>query len=354
MYGAEGPEIIIWDITYACPLRCVHCYSESGRRPSRQLRSPADGLRVADAFLALKPRVVSLAGGEPLLVRNLLDIARKLTDASVSTCLYTSGWLFDETLPDRLAEVFGQITVSVDGARKATHDLVRGRAGSFDRAMTALGHLDTAAARRAAAGDKPLNFTVEYVVLRSNIGELEDFVRLMAERFPRLTSITFNAAAPAGLGSGIEFGETELLFDDQMELLVSPEFRERLQRAAGDGIRVYTTDNLGLVRPPDPRLPRDGSHVMQVEPDGEVRWMPVYEGSVGNLLHDDPHAVWARAKERWLDPGVLETLEPVRTVRQWAHAVRELNDRFAADADRERLARRKAPVPVALSARPAR
>ncbi|QCX79847.1 Antilisterial bacteriocin subtilosin biosynthesis protein AlbA [Streptomyces sp. YIM 121038] len=352
MDGAEGPEIIIWDITYACPLRCVHCYSESGRRPARHLRSAADGLRVADAFLALKPRVVSLAGGEPLLIKNLLDIAGKLTAASVSTCLYTSGWLFDEGLPDRLAEVFSQITVSVDGAHAATHDRVRGRAGSFDRALTALGHLDAAAARRAAAGLGPLNFTSEYVVLRSNIGELEDFVRLMARRFPRLGSITFNAAAPAGLGSGVEFGETELLFDEQLEHLVSAEFRRRLQDIAGPDIRVFTTDNLGLVMPPDPRLPRDGSHVMQVEPDGEVRWMPVYEGSVGNLLHDDPHAVWARAKERWADPDVLGVLEPVRTVREWARAVRLLNDRFASDADRERLEKRKAPVPVALTARP--
>ncbi|MEI5097865.1 radical SAM protein [Streptomyces sp. PmtG] len=354
MHDAEGPEIIIWDITYACPLRCVHCYSESGRRPSRQLRSAEDGMRVTDAFLALKPRVVSIAGGEPLLIRNVLDIARKLTDASIATCLYTSGWLFDETLPDRLAEVFSQITVSVDGARAATHDRVRGRAGSFDRAMTALGHLERTAVRRAAAGLGQLNYTVEYVVMRSNLDELEDFVRLVADRFPHLASITFNAAAPSGLGSGVEFGETELLFDEQMERLVTKEFQEGLRSLASEHTRVFTTDNLGLIMPPDPRSPRDGSHVMQVEPDGEVRWMPVYEGSVGNLLRDDPYAVWARAKERWGDPYVLRTLKPVRTVREWAAAARQLNDRFAAPADRERLERRKGPVQVAVTARPAR
>ncbi len=29
-----APVYVNWDLTYACPLRCIHCYSESGRRPS--------------------------------------------------------------------------------------------------------------------------------------------------------------------------------------------------------------------------------------------------------------------------------------------------------------------------------
>ncbi|OLF14624.1 radical SAM protein [Actinophytocola xanthii] len=344
-----GPEIIIWDTTFACPLRCVHCYSESGRRPSRQLRDPADMLRLADAFIALKPSVVSLAGGEPLLIRNILAIAEKLSAAGISTCIYTSGWLFDESMPDKLAEVFNQISVSVDGASAETHDRIRGRAGSFDRASRALELLDQAARRRVDEGRRPPAFMLEFVVIRSNFDEIERFVATMSSRYPRLKAISFNAAAPSGLGSGVVFGETELLHDDQLELLVSAEFRARLQDAAGEEISVSTTDNLGLVRPPSRSRHREESSVMQVEPDGAVRWMPVYEGSVGNLLEEDPYVVWSRAMDRWTDPFVVETLAPVRTVRQWAEAVRRLNDRFGAEADRERIERRAVPLAIVPS-----
>ncbi|OLZ64220.1 hypothetical protein AV521_36125 [Streptomyces sp. IMTB 2501] len=55
----------MWDTTYACPLRCSHCYNESGRRPARQL-SPADMLRVAGALIDFGPRVVALSGADPL------------------------------------------------------------------------------------------------------------------------------------------------------------------------------------------------------------------------------------------------------------------------------------------------
>ncbi|MGW6012487.1 radical SAM protein [Streptomyces sp. NPDC055210] len=353
MYVSDGPEIIIWDTTYACPLRCVHCYSESGRRPTRQLRQKEEVLRVTDTFIALKPRVVSLAGGEPLLIKGIFDVARKLTDAGISTCIYTSGWVFDTSMPDKLAEVFNQVTVSIDGATAETHDQIRGRAGSFERALEALRLLDQEAARRAEGGLRPLNFTVEYVVVRSNFDQVEEFARTISDRYPRLSSITFNAAAPSGLGSSVEFGKTELLHDDQMAKLVSEEFRARLQEVARKTTRVFTTDNLSLIMPPDPLAEGNDAQVMQVEPDGEVRWMPVYEGSVGNLLNEDPHVIWERAKARWADPFVMETLSPVHTVREWAEAVRQINDRFGSEADRTRIERRaKGPVPVKV--RPSR
>jgi MoaA/NifB/PqqE/SkfB family radical SAM enzyme len=352
MNVAQGPWSIIWDITYACPLRCVHCYSESGRRPTRQLRDAEEILRVVDAFIALKPKVVSLAGGEPLLIKNILEVAGKLREAGISTCIYTSGWRIDESTPARLAEVFNQVAVSVDGPDAGLHDRIRGRAGSFERAMNALRLLNEEAERRARAGEKRLNFTAEYVVLRSNFDRMEEFAEIVSARFPYLASISFNAAAPSGLGSTLEFGRTELLHDDEMAQLASGEFRARLQDRAGDQVRVFSTDNLALVGPPDPLAEVDGSHVMQVEPDGEVRWMPSCEGSVGNLLTEDPYLIWARAKKRWRDPFVVGTLSPVRTVRQWAQAVHVLNDRFCADTERprvQRLAKGMLPLTVTSS-----
>src|SRR5262252_8344232 len=74
------PSAVNWDLTYACPLRCGHCYSESGRRPSRQLPLPSL-LRIADEILAVRPvPTVTFTGGEPLVVRGVLDVARHLKE----------------------------------------------------------------------------------------------------------------------------------------------------------------------------------------------------------------------------------------------------------------------------------
>src|SRR6266542_911684 len=72
------PRLVNWDLTYACPLRCEHCYSESGRRAARQLPH-VDLLRIADVLLALSPvPEVVFTGGEPLLVRGVVELAERL------------------------------------------------------------------------------------------------------------------------------------------------------------------------------------------------------------------------------------------------------------------------------------
>src|SRR5205814_2199850 len=65
MPGESLPSVVLWEITYACPLRCTHCFSESGRRPSRQ-PPLADMLRIADVLVAMRPRVVHRTGGRAL------------------------------------------------------------------------------------------------------------------------------------------------------------------------------------------------------------------------------------------------------------------------------------------------
>nr|WP_123678045.1 radical SAM protein [Couchioplanes caeruleus] len=80
------PSDVIWDITYACPLRCIHCYSESGRRPTRQLGAP-DLLRVADALIAMRPSDIAIAGGEPLVVPDLFAVAERFSRSGISVTL---------------------------------------------------------------------------------------------------------------------------------------------------------------------------------------------------------------------------------------------------------------------------
>ncbi|MGA4837872.1 radical SAM protein [Streptomyces sp. G45] len=151
MTRCSGPEVVVWDTTYACPLRCSHCYSESGRRPSRQL-GPQDMLRVADALIALRPRVVALSGGEPLVVRGLFEVADRLRAAGVNLSINTSGWVMTRALAERLADRFDEVIVSLDGATAEVHDRIRGRQGSFGRVLAALAVLDEVCGERGAAG----------------------------------------------------------------------------------------------------------------------------------------------------------------------------------------------------------
>ncbi|TDB93810.1 radical SAM protein [Micromonospora fluostatini] len=336
----ERPADVVWDITYACPLRCTHCYSESGRRPSRQL-DPADLLRVTDALIALRPGWIALAGGEPLLVRGLAEVARRIRAAGIGVALYTGGWsLPDWTAADLLTE-FDRVNVSVDGATPAVHDRVRGRAGSFERAMATLEQFDGEAARLRAAGRRCAEFGVDCTVVRSSFDQLDQLCTRLADRLPNLDFVWFGAAMPIGLASRPSFVDAELLDDDQADALADPATGERLRALMPETVTVVVQDNRMLQVHPD-HLARGWYPFLQVEPDGAARAMPIYEGTVGSLLTEDPGEVWRRCVQRWSDPFVTATLGPVRTMRDWAEATRRLDQHFGDRLVRARIDRRPA------------
>ncbi|MCK2244163.1 MULTISPECIES: radical SAM protein [unclassified Crossiella] len=343
----ECPSDIVWDVTYTCPLRCSHCYTESGRRPSKQL-SHEEMLRVADALTSLRPATILLAGGEPLAVRRLPEIVDRITGAGVDVVLYTSGWSLRPELIESVVAKCAAVYVSVDGPTAATHDLIRGRAGSFDRTMAALRLLDEYAADQRARGATPVEFGLDATVVRTSFDQLELFCTDVVPRFPGLTRLSFGAAMPIGLASRPEFVEHELLTDEQSDALIAPEYGRRLQSLAPPGVQVSVRDYRGVQYRPD-LLAQGLIPSMEVEPDGRVRAMAIYEGTVGSLLEDPPAELWARSVARWSEPFVVEALAPVRTMRDWAEAARRIDYHYGTAEDRARIEARPVFLPLTPS-----
>jgi MoaA/NifB/PqqE/SkfB family radical SAM enzyme len=326
MAPSSGPKVVVWDTTYACPLRCVHCYSESGRRPHRQL-SPEDMVTVVDRIIELRPSLVDLTGGEPLLVNGITDIAARIRDAGSTPAIYTGGWPLRASMLPALARCGSRVIVSVDGPDAATHDRIRGRAGSFDRAMAALAMLDA---------DGSIPFGIDSTVMRGNIDALPRFCTEIAPRFPRLRRISFKGVAPVGLASRMSFADAELLTDEQIAEFGSPEFAGRLRALAPGTVHIDVETNLGIRMLPSAR-DASGFETMFVEPDGDVRGMTVYEGTVGSLLREPGSVLWQRCMQRWDDPFVVEALSSVRTMRDWSVAARRIDYHFGSPEVRARI-----------------
>ncbi|MEA2465869.1 MAG: hypothetical protein QOJ98_3616, partial [Acidobacteriota bacterium] len=312
-----NPRYIVWDLTYACPLRCSHCYAEAGRRAAMEMR-PEDMLRVIDALISLQPTGVMLSGGEPLLVKAIFDIAKRLTEGGVEVLLYTGGWVFEPEMVEPILNLFSRVSVSIDGATAEVHDRIRGRAGSFDRALNALSLLDRGARERREKNERSPWIGVDYVVMQSNVHQLRDFCRDIAPRFPGLDFISFGSVIPSGLATRVEFVEHEMLSEEQTSALGAGELERELQAMVPEWLEVTTTDNQRLQMRPDLLIDGIGMPALHVEPDGQVRAMCSYEGTVGNLLQESPALLWQRALERLGDPFVLEALTPVRTTKEWA------------------------------------
>lgn len=333
------PSVILWEVTYACPLRCPFCYSESGLRPARAL--PVDEmLRVADRLLTIHPRVVHLSGGEPLLAAGLFPAAERLQRGGVQVVLTTSGFGLDAEAARAIGAFCHSVHVSVDGPDAALHDRLRGREGSFAAALEALALLDRLARARREAGLPRLRFGIDCVVVRSNFDALPRLITEVAARFSEIEFVIYNGVVPQGLASRAGY-EEELLDEAQMAALDSGEL-ERAFSALGS-VAVFTRNNFDLQMHPD--TVREGTawtlDRMIVEPDGAVRAMEAYEGTVGNVLDEPLDVLWRRSCERRSDPFVSDLLRNVRSTAEWSAATRTIDRRFAPLAELTRLDKRR-------------
>ncbi len=337
---------VIWDLTYACPLRCVHCYSEAGRRPAMTLDRGAMA-RVAAIIVTAKPERISFSGGEPLLAPWWREAARSMFEAGTPVTLFTSGWLMDDAIAADLGRHIASVAVSVDGATADVHDAIRGRPGSFDRAMSALDHLDRHKRRQLAAGERCYEFGVDCTVTRSGFADLGRLVEELTGRFPAIDFVRFGAAIPEGLAQEDSFVERELLTEVELEALggATADLDARSLNAA----EVSVTD-VRYFLPTSP-LAEEGAGIIHIEPDGQVRACTNYEAKVGNILDEPLDVLWQRALAWRSDPFVAGQLASIETLADWARVVRVLDRRYGSESDKLRIARRGRPTVAGVGAR---
>ena len=174
-FVAARPILCIVQVSNRCNLSCGFC--SFWERPAH----PRDEMTVQD-FEVISARlaeagsmVVSLEGGEPLLRPDIAAIVRAFARYH-HPILFTNGWRVTLPLARELwAAGLTEIGVSIDYATEQQHDAHRGAAGTFTAAVAALGKL------RDTAPHGGRQVTVMTVVMRDNVDQLEDLLRLSAE-----------------------------------------------------------------------------------------------------------------------------------------------------------------------------
>lgn len=137
----KGPTQVAFDITNKCNFRCLHCFnnsSENNRMPDEL--TDRQVLRFVKDLVAMKPLNVCICGGEPLLRFNLvLRVAKLLSSAQITVSMVTNGFLLTNKKARQLKEAgVKRIQVSLDGAKKETHERMRQMLGSYEKALDSL------------------------------------------------------------------------------------------------------------------------------------------------------------------------------------------------------------------------
>jgi MoaA/NifB/PqqE/SkfB family radical SAM enzyme len=120
--------------------------------------------------------LVSLAGGEPLVRPDIVDIARAVGRYHFAF-ITTNGWFVTKELAEELFGVgIWGVSISIDYADADRHDARRGMPGAYERALAAIDHFSRA--RRY----KWQRVNWMSVLLEDNIDQIEPMLEMAAER----------------------------------------------------------------------------------------------------------------------------------------------------------------------------
>jgi AdoMet-dependent heme synthase len=131
----SSPFLVIWEVTRACALACVHCRADAIPRRSPGELSTEEGFRLIDQIRAVgtPPPLFVLTGGDPMRRPDLVDLVGYAAGAGLTVALTPSGTA--AATPARLAALkaagLSRVAVSLDGPTPETHDAFRRVNGSF-------------------------------------------------------------------------------------------------------------------------------------------------------------------------------------------------------------------------------
>jgi MoaA/NifB/PqqE/SkfB family radical SAM enzyme len=124
---------LLFELTYACDLRCPFCYNEKERR-GRPL-SFEDYARIFGEGREEGALYLTLSGGEPTLHPRFFEIGKQATALGYSVRIKTNGHGLNEAALVRIRQEIDpyNLDVSIHGASPGTHDAATGIPDSFAR-----------------------------------------------------------------------------------------------------------------------------------------------------------------------------------------------------------------------------
>ena len=177
---APIPLRYFFELTYRCNLRCPYCYVGNSR--DKEELTTDDWFNVIEQIPWYS--FVTLAGGEPLIRKDFVDI---LMRTAQKTCgkvnVVSNGILINDAIIDAfIKSKMLLLSVSLDGYGK-NHDKNRGKEGIFDKIMNNFEKMN-------ARKKRPM-IDIKTIVLENNLDDLIELYKMCTKMRFNFLSISF-------------------------------------------------------------------------------------------------------------------------------------------------------------------
>jgi 12,18-didecarboxysiroheme deacetylase len=228
-FSSDKRPVVVWNATRRCNLKCVHCYAHATDQTYSGELTTGEGKALVDDLARFGVPVLLFSGGEPMVRKDLPELAAYAVGKGLRAVISTNGTLIDSGTARTLKDIgLSYVGISLDGMEEI-NDRFRGVKGAFKSALKGIENCQ-------AAGIKVgLRFTIN----KFNVGEIPAIFDLLEEMdIPR---VCFYHLVYAGRGSKLV--EQDLPHEETrraVDLIID---RTRELHAQGKPKEVLTVDN---------------------------------------------------------------------------------------------------------------
>jgi len=228
-FSKDKRPVVVWNVTQGCNLKCIHCYAHATKDKTFNELDTEQGKCILDDLAAFGVPVVLFSGGEPLVRKDLPQLAEYAVAKGMRAVISTNGTLITQDLAKRLKDIgLSYVGISLDGTENV-NDHFRGHKGAFKAAMKGVENCQQVGIKVG------FRFTINQLNVRE-IPAIFDILEKMD--VPR---ICFYHLVYAGRGSKLR--EQDLSHDETRNVLDFIMDRTREMHDQGKAREVLTVDN---------------------------------------------------------------------------------------------------------------
>ncbi len=305
-FVSGAPFQVVWDVTYACNLKCKHCYATAGKLGKDELTTEQAKYAI-DVFAKAGVTILAFSGGEPLVRPDIFELTQYAADKGIYVAMATNATLITEKKAREMREAGIQfVQISLDGATAETHDSFRGIEGSYDKTIEGIKN----------CVKEGFFVEISTTTTKHNYNEIPEIIDL-SEKLGANWFMAFNFV-PTGRGKYIV--ENDLSPDEREELLkmlwsslknscinvlsTAPQFaRVALQQEGDKEQKIVPTHFY------NPKLAGQlvdlaefiggcgaGRFYMGMRANGDLQPCVFFPLKLGNILEDDFEDLWVNNK----------------------------------------------------------
>ena len=169
MFRPAAPFYVQFEVTDACNHQCFFCYNHATKTRGQELSTE----EAKDILLQMREAgvfSVNFNGGEPLMRRDIFELASYAKALGFDIHMNTNATLIDSEKADRISALFPSICTSVLAASPEKHDRLVGIPGAWQRMRRGVDLLT----------DRGVHVEINVCTTRENFSELYDIASSMA------------------------------------------------------------------------------------------------------------------------------------------------------------------------------